>query len=47
MSDAILTRFGELNTWRQGDRRAPDKPLLVLCALVALPADARIVLYWC
>src|SRR5438270_12084348 len=32
-SDAILTRFDALNTWRQGDQRAPHKPLLVLYAL--------------
>lgn len=32
-TDAILTRFEELNTWRQGDQRAPHKPLLVLYAL--------------
>jgi putative restriction endonuclease len=32
-SPAILTRFDELNTWRQGDQRAPHKPLLVLYAL--------------
>src|SRR6516164_3493110 len=31
--DTILTRFDELNTWRQGDERAPHKPLLVLYAL--------------
>ena len=33
MSDAILTRFDQLNTWKQGDQRAPHKPLLVLYAL--------------
>jgi putative restriction endonuclease len=32
-ADAILTRFDELNTWKQGDQRAPHKPLLVLYAL--------------
>src|SRR5262245_57903390 len=32
-SDAILTRFDELNVWKQGDQRAPHKPLLVLYAL--------------
>lgn len=32
-TDSIRTRFDELNTWRQGDRRAPHKPLLVLYAL--------------
>jgi putative restriction endonuclease len=32
-ADAILTRFDGLNTWRQGDQRAPHKPLLVLYAL--------------
>lgn len=30
---AIQTRFDELNTWRQGEQRAPHKPLLVLYAL--------------
>src|SRR5262249_31886427 len=29
----VQTRFAELNTWRQGDQRAPHKPLLVLYAL--------------
>jgi hypothetical protein len=24
-SDTILTRFADLNTWRQGDQRAPHK----------------------
>src|SRR5437763_14533262 len=33
MNDAILARFDGLNTWRQGDQRAPHKPLLVLYAL--------------
>src|SRR3954468_20026741 len=32
-SDAILARFDSLNTWKQGDVRAPHKPLLVLYAL--------------
>jgi putative restriction endonuclease len=32
-ADTILTRFDELNIWRQGDQRAPHKPLLVLYAL--------------
>src|SRR5262245_42066767 len=32
-SEAILTRFDQINTWRQGDQRAPHKPLLVLYAL--------------
>jgi putative restriction endonuclease len=32
-TDAILTRFNDLNVWRQGDKRAPHKPLLVLYAL--------------
>jgi putative restriction endonuclease len=31
--DAILARFDDLNTWKQGDQRAPHKPLLVLYAL--------------
>src|SRR5688572_16527451 len=29
----ILRRFDELYTWKQGDQRAPHKPLLVLYAL--------------
>src|SRR3954471_7478286 len=31
--DAILKRFDELSIWKQGDQRAPHKPLLVLYAL--------------
>src|SRR5262249_51332783 len=31
--DALLKRFEELSVWRQGDLRAPHKPLLVLYAL--------------
>lgn len=31
--EPILRRFDELNTWRQGEQRAPHKPLLVLYAL--------------
>src|SRR3954454_12144472 len=31
--DAILKRFDDLGIWRQGDQRAPHKPLLVLYAL--------------
>src|ERR1700746_1963965 len=32
-SGAVLTRFDGLNVWKQGDQRAPHKPLLVLYAL--------------
>src|SRR3954452_23471904 len=32
-SDAILERFDDLGVWKQGDQRAPHKPLLVLYAL--------------
>src|SRR4051795_1097161 len=32
-SDAILGRFDDLAVWKQGDQRAPHKPLLVLYAL--------------
>ena len=32
-SETILTRFDELNIWKQGEQRAPHKPLLVLYAL--------------
>src|SRR6266498_2400824 len=30
---ALLARFDDLSIWRQGDQRAPHKPLLVLYAL--------------
>src|SRR4051812_26224906 len=33
LNDTILSRFDDLNTWRQGDQRAPHKPLLILYAL--------------
>ena len=33
MSDTVLKRFEVLNIWKQGDQRAPHKPLLVLYAL--------------
>jgi len=32
-SGFILKRFDDLGVWRQGDQRAPHKPLLVLYAL--------------
>jgi putative restriction endonuclease len=32
-TEAILTRFDDLNVWRQGDQRVQHKPLLVLYAL--------------
>jgi putative restriction endonuclease len=32
-SESILQRFDELSIWKQGDQRAPHKPLLVLYAL--------------
>ena len=32
-SDAVIRRFDDLAVWRQGDQRAPHKPLLVLYAL--------------
>jgi putative restriction endonuclease len=32
-ADTIQKRFDKLNIWRQGDQRAPHKPLLVLYAL--------------
>src|SRR5207248_3709058 len=32
-SEAILDRFDDLSIWKQGDQRAPHKPLLVLYAL--------------
>lgn len=31
-AEHVLARFDELNTWRQGDQRAPHKLLLVLSA---------------
>jgi putative restriction endonuclease len=33
VGEEVLRRFDDLNTWRQGDQRAPHKPLLVLYAL--------------
>src|SRR5436309_15996066 len=32
-SEAILSRFNELGIWKQGNQRAPHRPLLVLYAL--------------
>lgn len=32
-NDTMLRWFDELNTWKQGDQRAPHKPLLILYAL--------------
>src|SRR3954453_24081895 len=32
-TEAILKRFDDLGVWKQGDQRAPHKPLLVLYAL--------------
>src|ERR1700756_2087553 len=32
-SESILKRFDDLCIWKQGDQRAPHKPLLVLYAL--------------
>jgi putative restriction endonuclease len=32
-SDAIRERFDDLSIWKQGDERAPHKPLLILYAL--------------
>src|SRR4051812_47886899 len=32
-NESILARFDDLSIWRQGDQRAPHKPLLVLYAL--------------
>src|SRR3954464_13679087 len=32
-SKAVLKRFDALNVWKQGDQRAPHKPLLILYAL--------------
>src|SRR5688572_19120700 len=31
--DTVLQRFDDLGVWKQGDQRAPHKPLLVLYAL--------------
>src|SRR3954453_11760364 len=31
-TEAILKRFDDLGVWKQGDQRAPHKPLLVLYA---------------
>lgn len=32
-SDEVLAAFGDLSTWRKGDRRAPHEPLFVLLSL--------------
>src|SRR3954466_14182427 len=32
-TDTIRSRFDDLSIWKQGDQRAPHKPLLVLYAL--------------
>jgi putative restriction endonuclease len=32
-SDSVLTQIDALNVWKQGDQRAPHKPLLILYAL--------------
>src|SRR4051812_14056140 len=32
-SETVLHRFDDLSIWKQGDQRAPHKPLLVLYAL--------------
>lgn len=32
-SEPVLQRFDDLGIWKQGDQRAPHKPLLVLYAL--------------
>src|SRR5215471_11796946 len=32
-SDAVLQQFDDIGIWKQGDQRAPHKPLLVLYAL--------------
>ena len=33
----ILKAIDNIRVWRQGDRRAPHKPLLILVALENLP----------
>ena len=40
-NDAILARFDDLGIWKQGDQRAPHKPLLVLYALGRWQAGQR------
>jgi len=32
-TEHVLRRFDELTVWKQGEQRAPHKPLLVLYAL--------------
>jgi putative restriction endonuclease len=44
-SDAILARFEDLAVWRQGDQRAPHKPLLILYALGRWQRGQREVTY--
>lgn len=31
--DAVLQQFDAINVWKQGEQRAPHKPLLILYAL--------------
>src|SRR3954470_17340242 len=39
--EAIIHRFDDLSIWKQGDHRAPHKPLLVLYALGRWQAGQR------
>jgi putative restriction endonuclease len=43
--ESILKRFDELSIWKQGDQRAPHKPLLVLYALGRWQGGQRAVSY--
>jgi len=36
----IENRFREINIWKRGDQRAPNKPLLILLALEKLQNGA-------
>ncbi|ABM96819.1 phosphorothioated DNA-binding restriction endonuclease [Methylibium petroleiphilum] len=40
-TDPIEARFEQLNVWRNGDKRAPHKPLLILLALASWQRGAR------
>ena len=44
-SEYLLTRLQGLRTYRQGDRRAPHKPLLILFAIAQLQRGKRKILF--
>lgn len=44
--DQILRAFDSIRVWRQGDRRAVHKPLLVLFALGKIGSGETAMLDW-